>query len=76
MAVEADDGLPTTTTGSNLRGGAIAALRWVYPAHDLVTRRIRTNDRDLHWRTGFKKFLQYPVTATECVGKYRIFATT
>jgi transcriptional regulator of acetoin/glycerol metabolism len=36
MAVEADD-LPTTTTGSNLKGGAIAALRWVYPAHDLVT---------------------------------------
>jgi transcriptional regulator of acetoin/glycerol metabolism len=37
MAAEADEGLPTTTTGSNLKGGAIAALRWVYPAHHLVT---------------------------------------
>src|SRR5688572_14441668 len=38
MPIEADDGLPTTTTGSSLKGsGAIAALRWVYPEHHLVT---------------------------------------
>jgi transcriptional regulator of acetoin/glycerol metabolism len=38
MPGPADDGLPTTTTGSNLReSGAIAALRWVHPSGQLVT---------------------------------------
>lgn len=38
MPAPADDGLPTTTTGSNLReSGAIAALRWVHPSGQLIT---------------------------------------
>lgn len=38
MPADAEDGLPTTVSGTELRQGeAVAALRWVYPRHDLVT---------------------------------------
>src|SRR5688572_15686330 len=38
MSGEADDSLRTTATGNGLRGSdAVTALRWVYPAWNLVT---------------------------------------
>ena len=38
MPAEADDGLPTTESGTSLRkSDVVTALRWVYPSQDLVT---------------------------------------